>query len=88
MTLAELGNFTVIAPMPLAGKFDALPHAILEDVGAMLSKRLTSQQICDIALESRIYLLEECFTDRAVLVIKILEIPISSILDVSASVGA
>ena len=87
-TLAELGNFTVIAPILLTSKVNALPHTILEDIGAILSKRLTSQQICDIALEFRIYLLKECFINRTILVIKILETPISSVLDVSASTRA
>ena len=40
MTLAKLGNFTVIAPILLASKFNALPYIILEDVGAILLKRL------------------------------------------------
>ena len=70
------------------GKFNILPYIILEDIGAMLLKRLTLQQICNIALKSRIYLSEEYFTDRAILIIKILEILISSILDISASIGA
>ena len=87
--LAEFGNFTVTAPIPLAGRAEALPYVILKDMGARLSKRLILQQICDVAPESRIYLSGECFIDRAdlLVVIRTSKTP-SSIFSFSALIRA
>ena len=64
-TLAKFSNFTIINPILYTNKLVALSQAILINIGVILLKKLMSQQIYNIAPESRIQLLIKYFIDRA-----------------------